>query len=78
MITIAWAYGYSSVIVKLILGLLLTSDIDSNCFLAPPWKIIVGCPDGKLLTSKSLQKTPFLKPVPKALEAASLAAYLLA
>ncbi len=38
----------------------------------------VGSPEGKLFTSRSFQKTPFLNPVPKAFAAASLAANLFA
>ena len=48
------------------------------CFKAPPFKTIVGLPDLRLTISISLKNTPFLKPVPKALEQASLAANLLA
>ena len=41
---------------------------------APPVSRMPGCPDGKLTTPRSRQKTPLRKPVPSALAAASLAA----
>ena len=41
---------------------------------APPVSFMVGLPDGRFTTPMSRQKTPSLKPVPKALAQASLAA----
>ena len=50
----------------------------SSCALAPPVSSMVGRPEGSLTTPMSRQKTPRLKPVPSALEQASLAAKRLA
>src|SRR5665213_620248 len=45
----------------------------ANIFAAPPVNAMVGLPEGSFTTPKSFMKTPCEKPVPKALEQASLA-----
>ena len=50
----------------------------SSRSLAPPVSTMVGLPEGSLTTPMSFQNTPLRKPVPSALEQASLAAKRLA
>ena len=50
----------------------------SSLSFAPPVSARVGWPEGRLTTPMSFMKTPRLKPVPTALEKASLAAKRLA
>ena len=78
MITIAWAQGKSSVIVKFILALWFLGTIFSSLNLAPPVSTIEGLPYLSFSTPISLKNTPLLNPVPRAFVTASLAANLFA
>ena len=74
MTTNAKAKGWSSVIVKWIWGAWPSGVIWSSLSLAPPVSASVGAPLALLTTPISFMNTPRLKPVPTALENASLAA----
>ena len=58
--------------------LIAVGIIASSRAFAPPVKANVGAPEGALTTPISFMNTPRLKPVPTALEKASLAANRLA
>src|SRR5581483_5827540 len=74
MMTIAWARGYSSVKVRSICGDIPAGVISFRRASAPPVNAMLGLPPLRLMTPMSLQNTPRRRPVPSALEHASLAA----
>src|SRR5574338_71823 len=78
MMTMAWACGKSSVMVRSIWAAMPGGVIACSRLSAPPVSLKVGLPDGRLTTPMSRQNTPARRPVPRALAHASLAAKRLA
>src|SRR5262245_22449480 len=78
MMTMAWAWGNSSVMVRSICAFMPSGTMDCSRCAAPPVSTSVGLPVGRFTTPMSRQNTPWFMPVPSALEQASLAAKRLA
>ena len=78
MMTMACALGPSSVSDTSIWASQPAGVIACSRLSAPPVSFMVGRPEARLTTPMSRQNTPLRKPVPSALEQASLAAKRLA